>query len=168
MLSKSFSLSVRREKKYVVKELVDAVLRIGGIFVVGFMLMYGNFWSLVYDRFFSEAPLAASSPMVLPSQIAVSARQSSSVVSPTALSEIDPIAVPHSLSVATVTARMYSYSLEAYLQDRLQTYQMPFSFTPPGKRLRIHRLGVEAPIVDASYASDIQLEKGEFDDELKQ
>jgi len=147
---------------------MDACLRIGGIFVVWFMLMYGNFRSLVYDRFSPEYQVASSQVTVLPPEITLSSRAAPVAQVPSSTLLDEAMNIPWSLSVAAVTERMYSYSLEGYLQDRLQTYQMPFSFVPPGKRLRIHRLWVEAPLVDVSYASETQLEKWAFHDELQQ
>lgn len=71
-------------------------------------------------------------------------------------------------SVAMVTDRFHAPTMERYLQDRLALYTTPFSLLPPGKHLRIHRLGVDAPVVDVAYASETQMEQGAFHDQLLQ
>jgi hypothetical protein len=70
--------------------------------------------------------------------------------------------------ISTVTEKMHTHSLSSYLKDRILTYKTPFSMLPPGKHLRIYRLGVEAPIKDVSYASADTMEHGDFMNELKQ
>lgn len=70
--------------------------------------------------------------------------------------------------ISTVTEKMHTHSLSSYLKDRMLTYKTPFSMLPPGKHLRIYRLGVEAPIKDVSYASADTMEHGDFMNELKQ
>jgi hypothetical protein len=67
-----------------------------------------------------------------------------------------------------VTDSFHAPTLERYLQDRLALYKTPFSLLPPGKRLRIHRLGVDAPVVDVAYASAEQMEQGAFHEQLTQ
>lgn len=128
------------------------------------MIMYGHFFSFVADMRRGDEP--TESAITFAVQGASTTLQPASSRSSHVGSE--DIALPAGLSVASVTERMYSFSLDSYLQERLQEYQLPFSLLPPGKYVRIQRTGVEAPVIDVSYASQQQLEKGLFNDQLRQ
>ncbi len=73
---------------------------------------------------------------------------------------------------ATLTALKEWHSLfvpskqkiEAQLQDK--DYDFSYSLVPPGNRLFIPAIGVDAPIVDISFASETKLKHGDFNTEL--
>lgn len=54
--------------------------------------------------------------------------------------------------------------LEAQLQDK--DYSFSYSLVPPGNRIFIPSIGVDAPIVDVSFASENKLKHGDFNSEL--
>lgn len=144
------------------KELVDAVLRIGGIFVLWFFVLYGNVLPLMIEEITSKPTPHMEDELTLPA-VTQSSRSSSFGAVKNASS---PTLPTH--SVAMVTDSFHAPTLERYLQDRLALYKTPFSLLPPGKRLRIHRLGVDAPVVDVAYASAEQMEQWAFHDQLAQ
>ena len=53
------------------------------------------------------------------------------------------------------------------LQSDLQKYQYPLNLLPPGRRILIPSLSVDAPIVSVRYVSDEKLMNGDFDEELR-
>ncbi len=61
-----------------------------------------------------------------------------------------------------------SLTLEDYLDTKLDNYDFSFNDLPPGRRLLIGSIWVDAPIVDIPYASDEKLENGDFDQELRE
>lgn len=144
------------------KELVDAVLWIGGVFVLWFFVLYGNVATLMVEEISSWPTPDMKNELTLP----VVTQSSRSETFGTVKSSTSPALPTH--SVAMVTDSFHAPTLERYLQDRLALYKTPFSLLPPGKRLRIHRLGVDAPVVDVAYASAEQMEKWAFHDQLTQ
>jgi LPXTG-site transpeptidase (sortase) family protein len=135
-------------------ELIDAVLWIWWVFVIGFFLMYGNvFYMAREDRTWTEKTIAPVIPAVWYLSRTTYGTQ----------------AVTEKNDSAALSATMHRFTtptLEWYLQNRLHTYKTPFSLLPPGKFLRIYRLGVQAPVIDVTYASDDQLKQWAFHDEL--
>jgi LPXTG-site transpeptidase (sortase) family protein len=147
------------------KEIVDGVLRIGGIFVVWFFFMYGNVFTLMVEEITTGSSRPTEDTMLLPS-VTQTSRNTSAGASLAELPSLGSWLPTH--GVAAVTDRFHAPTLDRYLQNRLAVYQTPFSLLPPGKRLRIHRLWVDAPVVDVEYASAEQMENGEFHDQLSQ
>lgn len=144
------------------REIMDATLRIGGVFVVGFFLLYGHVTTLMIEELFGWSTVVEHES-VLPSVAETMRLPDNSF----ALWN-DEIDTETWWSVAVVTDHLHGPTLERYLQNRLAWYKTPFSLLPPGKHVRIHRLWVDAPIVDISYASAEQMEHGAFHDELAQ
>lgn len=61
-----------------------------------------------------------------------------------------------------------SLTIEDYMDARLSDYTFAFNDLPPGRRLLISSIDVDAPIVDVPYASDEKLQNGDFDQELRE
>lgn len=59
-------------------------------------------------------------------------------------------------------------TMQENLGQQLWKYDLPFNRLPPGRRLLIWSIDVDAPIVDVPYASDDKLQNGDFDAELTQ
>lgn len=124
--------------------------------------MYGNVATLMVEEITSSSPTEQKEKL-LSSSVAETTRVSA-VATTTSLSGFS---LP-THSVAVITDSFHAPTLDRYLQDRLPLYKTPFSLLPPGKRLRIHRIGVDAPIIDVAYASAEQMEHGKFEEQLTQ
>ena len=61
-----------------------------------------------------------------------------------------------------------SLTIEDYVDAKLNEWDFPFNDLPPGRRLLISSIEVDAPIVDVPYASDEKLQNGDFDQELRE
>ena len=167
MFVSRFQQSPFLNKKFLTvwKEIVDAVLWIWWIFVLWFFVLYGNVATLMVEEITSWSSTPTQQEIILPS-VAESSRIDEQFSFPVASTSLWVTLPTH--SVALVTDRFHAPTLDRYLQDRLSLYKTPFSLLPPGKRLRIHRLGVDAPVVDLAYASATQMEQGAFHDQLNQ
>lgn len=141
------------------KECVDAVLWIGGVFVLWFFLVYGHVFTLMVEEVIWWPTVRDEENIT----VGVTERSRTTVMP--WFSWWPDLALPKN-SVAIVTDEMHAHSLQRYLEHRLSSYKTPFSLLPPGKYLRIHRLGVEAPVIDVNYASSEQMEHGAFGAEL--
>lgn len=61
-----------------------------------------------------------------------------------------------------------STMLQDSLSLQLQHYQYPLNLLPPGRRILIPSLQVDAPIVTVNYISEQKMLEGDFDEELRQ
>ncbi len=59
-------------------------------------------------------------------------------------------------------------SIQDYMDSKLNDYEFSFNDLPPWRRILIHSIEVDAPIVDVPYASDDKLQNGDFDQELRE
>ncbi len=59
-------------------------------------------------------------------------------------------------------------SIESHLSEKIKWYTFAFNDLPPGRRIMIDSIDVDAPIVDVPYASQDKLDQGDFDSELKE
>ena len=59
-------------------------------------------------------------------------------------------------------------TIQDYLDANLGDQEFAFNDLPPGRRLMIGSIEVDAPIVDVPYASDEKLQNGDFDQELRE
>ena len=60
----------------------------------------------------------------------------------------------------------HTETMSNYLAAKAKKYDLPFNTLPPENRLIIPAIGVNAPIVDVSAATEQKLRKGDFDQEL--
>lgn len=63
---------------------------------------------------------------------------------------------------------VFSHSLATSLSYELRETDAVFSLLPPGRYLRIPRLGIETPVVVVPYATPDKIEQWDFDEELKE
>jgi LPXTG-site transpeptidase (sortase) family protein len=140
----------------VTKEGMDFILVFGGIFVLGMMVLNRRVVMYeVQDLFDHQTP----PPLAL---------QSYTEKRTTAVSSKSFSIDMHQLGKQVDThALLYQHHLDDYLQQKVAGYQVAFNTQIPGKRIIIPAIGVDAPIVDAHISSPEQLEKGDFNDELK-
>ena len=176
-------VQISSSARHLITEIVDAILWIGGLFVIWFFVLYGNVFLFIGE----ELGLSSSSQELVERQwpLVTQAIRSSHIPTQDPVqqnhmstrSESFPLQLAYQFlqpdekttaSVALVTDRIHAPLMKRYLQDRLAVYATPFSLLPPGKYLRIHRLGVEAPVVDVKYASAEQMQQGTFTTELTQ
>jgi len=60
----------------------------------------------------------------------------------------------------------HTETMSYYLSAKMKSYSFQFNTLPPENRLIIPAIGVNAPIVDVSVATEQKLKKGDFDQEL--
>jgi len=159
------NISIHKKIRSVWKEFVDAVLWIWWVFVVWFFFMYGHVATLMVEEMTSDSSKWVQDVALLPT-VTETSRSSFHTESVSQQKKNDVTLPSH--SVAMVTDRFHAPTLDRYLQDRLALYKTPFSLLPPGKHLRIHRLWLEAPVIDVAYASATQMEQWAFHDQLVQ
>ncbi len=61
---------------------------------------------------------------------------------------------------------LYEKNLDKYLKIKQKNYKFAFNLLPPGKRILIPAIGVDAPIIDLKFISPEKLTKGDFDEYL--
>lgn len=64
------------------------------------------------------------------------------------------------------TTPVHTPGLDEYLSQKMLSYEYAFNDLPPGRRIRIPSIDVDAPIVDVEYASDEKLLTADFHEEL--
>lgn len=69
--------------------------------------------------------------------------------------------------VSGVETHVHDYSLDTYLEGKIDKYALVFNTLPPGKRLIVSSLDIDTPIVDVNYASDEKLKNADFHEELQ-
>ena len=143
-----------------IRECVNFVVIVGGIFLVGIIVLYHQAFYLEINHYWNERTQAPSSVTY-----EFPASFSSLQTSP----QYEDIAGLEDISLAALsqtTQTMYDYDLESYLSSKLSTYTLAFNRTVPWKRIIIPSLWVDVNIVDVNYASDEKLIDADFDAEL--
>lgn len=67
-----------------------------------------------------------------------------------------------------IAVNVADITLEDILASRIDEYEFAFNDLPPGRRLSVPSVWIEAPIVEVEYASEEKMENGDFEVELRE
>lgn len=142
-----------------VREVINFVIVVGGIFVLGMSLLFSEALKLEINHFF-----ASSEPSYTTQVLDYVANTQSLPTS--AIPEVPETKIILEEITGMTETNFYDYDLATHLETKLPTYTLAFNTMVPDNRLIVPSLDIHTPIVNVQYASEKKLATADFDQEL--